>query len=403
MTGRRAARDHDERPIGPTVDDEPGRASEASRGGAVAPQPRPVPAADPTAAPRPDPAPSPVPQPDAAPSPAPRAGAGPRPSPNPRPPTPTPARPSPTAPTPSPARPQPPGPAAERPPAGSSAETAASGSSAERPPAGSYAGTAAAGSATPAAVEPGQAATAEVEPTTGAPVDALPRRVPVRQQSRGRNAHRSDGTEPPDGDGVFWAPIEEVHWDGTPVREDPASRPRTPATGRRATARTAAPPDPLVGLTVLVLLSLVTAFFAWVSAGPFWLAVGHARDGTVVIDSCAGGGLTQRCRGMFTADEGRFLAPGVRVSGVPAGGDAPGTAHRARMTGPDGSTAYADTGASRHLRWLPGLVVVLGCAAGIVRWTGSARLPGRRHRRWAVAAALAGPTLITLGFLAAAW
>ncbi|MFI7590118.1 hypothetical protein [Micromonospora sp. NPDC049359] len=404
MTGRRAARDHDERPTGPTVDDEPGRASEASRGGAVAPQPRPVPAADPAAAPRPDPAPSPVPQPGAAPSPvpqpgaapspAPRAGAGSRPSPTPRPPTPTPARPSPTAPTPSPARPHPPGPAAERPPAGSSAE---------RPPAGPAAETAAAGSATPAAVELGQAATAELEPTTGAPVDAVPRRVPVRQQSRGRDAYRSDGTEPPDDGGAFWAPIEEVHWDGTPVREDPAPGPRTPATGRRATARTAVPPDPLVGLTVLVLLSLVTAFFAWVSAGPFWLAVGHARDGTVVIDSCAGGGLTQRCRGIFTADGGRFLAHGVRVSGVPAGGGAPGTAHRARMTGPAGSTAYADTGASRHLRWLPGLVVVLGCAAGIVRWTGSARLPGRRHRRWAVAAALAGPTLITLGFLAAAW
>lgn len=242
-----------------------------------------------------------------------------------------------------------------------------------------------------------------MEPTTGAPVDAVPRRVPVRQQSRGRNAYRSDGTEPPDDDGVFWAPIEEVHWDGTPVRKDPAPPPRTPATGRRATARPAAPPDPLAGLAVLVLLSLVTAFFAWVSAGPFWLAVGHARDGTVVIDSCAGEGLTQRCRGIFTADGERFLAHGVRVSGVPAGGGASGTAHRARMTGPDGGTAYADTGASRHLRWLPGLVVVFGCAAGIVRWTGSARLPGRRHRRWAVGAALAGPMLITLGFLAAAW
>jgi hypothetical protein len=251
--------------------------------------------------------------------------------------------------------------------------------------------------------EPGGAATVEVEPTTGAPVDAVPRRVPVRQQSRSRDASRPDGTEPPDDDGVFWAPIEEVHWDGTPIRKDPAPRLRAPATARRATARTTALPDPLAGLTVLVLLSLVTAFFAWVSAGPFWLAVGHARDGSVVIDSCTGGGLTQRCRGIFTADEGRFLAHGVRVSGVPAGGGAPGTVHRARMTGPDGGTAYADTGASRHLRWLPGLVVVLGCAAGIVRWTGSARLPGRRQRRWAVAAALAGPTLITLGFLVAAW
>jgi hypothetical protein len=242
-----------------------------------------------------------------------------------------------------------------------------------------------------------------VEPTTGAPVDAVPRRVPVRQQGRRRDAYRPDGEQSPDDGGVFWAPIEEVHWDGTPVREDPAPAPRSPATGRRRAGRTTALPDPLPGLTMLVLLSLVTAFFAWVSAGPFWLAVGHGRDGTVVIDTCTGGGLNQRCRGIFTADGGRFLAHGVRVSGVPAGGGAPGTTHQARMTGPDGSTAYADTGAGRHLRWLPGLVVVLGCAAGIVRWTGSARLPGRRHRRWAVSAALAGPALITLGFLAVAW
>lgn len=274
-------------------------------------------------------------------------------------------------------------------------------SSADTPPRGSPAGTTTAASTALADAGPG-GATVEVEPTTGAPVDAVPRRVPIRQQSRSRDAYRPDGEQSSD-DGVFWAPIEEVHWDGTPVRDDPAPRPRSPATDRRRAARTTALPDPLRGLTVLVLLSLVTAFFAWVSAGPFWLAVGHGRDGTVVIDTCTGGGLSQRCRGIFTADDGRFLAHGVRVSGVPTGGGATGTAHRARMTGPDSGTAYADTGASRHLHWLPGLLVVLGCAVGIVRWTGSARLPGRRHRRWAVSAALAGPTLITLGFLAAAW
>ncbi|PWR13534.1 hypothetical protein DKT68_00920 [Micromonospora acroterricola] len=247
----------------------------------------------------------------------------------------------------------------------------------------------------------------EVEPTTGAPVDAVPRRVPVRQHSRWhRGARRADGDTPADDDdGGFWAPIEQVHWDGTPVREDPAperDRGSGPA-GRRAPARATPPPDPLPGLAALVLLSLVVAFFAWVSAGPFWLAVGHARVGTVVIDDCTGGGLTQRCRGTFTADDERYFAHGVRVSGVPAGRDVPGTALPARMAGPDGATAYADTGVARHLRWLPGLLVVAGCAAGIARWTGSTRLPGRRSRRWAVTAAVAGPVLITLGFLAAAW
>jgi hypothetical protein len=243
-----------------------------------------------------------------------------------------------------------------------------------------------------------------VEPTTGAPVDAVPRRVPVRQQSRRQRDRRPDDTLDDDG-AAFWAPIEQVHWDGTPVRKDPAPERvrRFRLAWRRAPSRTVPPPDPLPGLAALVVLSLVATFFAWVSAGPFWLAVGHARTGTVVIDDCTGGGLTQRCRGIFTAEDGRFIAHGVRVGGVPAGGNVAGTALPARMTGPDSDTAYADVGLSRHLRWLPGLLVVLGCTAGIVRWTGSARVPGRRHRRWAVAVAIAGPTLITIGFLAAAW
>lgn len=358
VTGRGAAWDHDERPTGPTGGDEPGPASGAPRGAGVAPQPRLVPAAAPDRPGNQRPTPSgraAVPRRDG----SPEVTATPA-RPTPAAPAPTPARPSPTAPVPSPARPNPPGPSADRAPV-------------------------------------------EVEPTTGAPVDAVPRRVPVRQQSRHRDAPRVDGDRPPDDEVAFWAPIEEVHWDGTPVREDAAPQRRAPARTRRTASRTTALPDPLPGLTALVLLSLVAAFFAWVSAGPFWLAVGHARDGTVVIDHCTGGGLTQRCRGIFTADDGRFLAHGVRVSGVPAGGSAPGTALPARMTGPDGGTAYADTGAGRHLRWLPGLLAVLGCTAGIVRWTGSARMPGRRHRRWAVATALAGPALITLGFLAAAW
>ncbi|MEV4761580.1 hypothetical protein AB0J89_02985 [Micromonospora chokoriensis] len=372
MTGRRAARDHEDRPTGPAVDDDPGPDPAPPRSAGVAPQPRLVPGTDPAAGARQGPSPRP--------SPTTRAGADPpeeqqtRPSelaatpvrPTPAAPTPTPARPTPAAPAPSPARPSPAGPTA---------------------------------GSTVAAVE-----AVEVEPTTGAPVDAVPRRVPVRQQSRRHRGRRADG-DAPDGDDAFWAPIEEVHWDGTPVREDPAPdrdldfRPIR----RRPPSRTAPPPDPLPGLAALVALSLVAAFFAWVSAGPFWLAVGHARVGAVVLDGCTGDGLTQRCRGTFTAQDGRFIAHGVRVTGVPAVANASGTRLSARMTGPDATTAYTDTGVGRHLRWLPGLLVVLGCTAGIVRWTGSARLPGRRSRRWAVTAAVAGPVLITVGFLVAAW
>ncbi|MGY4910008.1 hypothetical protein [Micromonospora aurantiaca (nom. illeg.)] len=232
----------------------------------------------------------------------------------------------------------------------------------------------------------------EVEPTTGAPVDAVPNRVPVRQPRWQREAASSGG----------WAPIEEVHWDGTPLRDEPRPRP-APHPARRERARPVAPPSPPAGLAVLLTLSLLAAFFAWVSAGPFWLAVGHSTGGTVMITQCAGGGLTQRCRGIFSADGDRFQAHGVRVSGVPAGRTDTGSSLRARMTGPDGSTAYADTGVGRHLRWLLGLALVAGCAAGIARWTGATRLADERQRRWAVGLALAGPALITVGFLAAAW
>jgi len=236
---------------------------------------------------------------------------------------------------------------------------------------------------------------AEVEPTTGAPVDAVPRRVPVRQP------HWQQPT--PGGTpvgGISWAPIEEVHWDGTPLRAEPSRRQRLRPASRRRPSR---PPEPLPAMVVLVVLSLLAAFFAWVSAEPFWLAAGHATSGTVVITDCAGGGLTQRCRGIFLAGGERFVAHGVRVSGVPADHSATGSALPARMTGPDGGTAYADTGVGRHLRWLLGLLLVLGCAAGIARWTGATRLPDRRHRRWAVGVAVTGPLLITAGFLAAAW
>ncbi|WP_442934385.1 hypothetical protein [Micromonospora sp. CPCC 205546] len=347
MTGRRAARDHDDRPSGPAD----GGGAGASRG-TLAPHPRVVPAAAP---------------------------------------------------------PEPP----------------------SEPPAEA---------AGPVAVPPHPAPAVELEPTTGAPVDALPRRVPVRQPNRwprrGRppadgRPERDDGGRTPDGerahpgpdgdggrrtpgggdgsdgdDGAYWPPIELVHWDGTPIREEPPHERQRSAreqAARRRARRTPRPPDPLPGLAVLLALSLVVAFFAWVSAGPFWLAVGHATRGTVVIADCTGGGLTQRCRGNFAPTDETWTAHGVRVSGVAAGRTATGTTLPARMTGPEGGTAYADTGPAAHLRWLLGLLVVLGCAAGIARWTGSTRFADPRARRWAVAVALGGPLVITAGFLVAAW
>ncbi|RKN43617.1 hypothetical protein D7223_21120 [Micromonospora endolithica] len=231
----------------------------------------------------------------------------------------------------------------------------------------------------------------------------MPRRVPLRRHRRGRAA--GGGTHA-DADDAPWAPIEQVHWDGTPVREEPPVdhllvrvlrwRPARPT-------RRPHPPDPLPGLAALVGLSLAAAFFAWVSAAPFWLAVGHGTSGRVAVYQCTGSGLDQRCRGNFAADTQGWTAHGVTISGLSGDRAEPGALVPARMTGPEGGTAYVDTGAAGHLRWLLGLVAVLGCGVGIVRWTGAARLADPRARRWAVAAGLAGPLLITAGFLTAAW
>lgn len=274
-----------------------------------------------------------------------------------------------------------------------------------RDPGGPHRGNAVAPQPRPGPPAPPEAEpAAEVEPTTGAPLDALPRRVPIRQPRRLRGG-RSRAGDTPDGDEV-WAPIEEVHWDGTPVTSEPEpERDRMPrfTRWRRRVRRPAYPPDPLPGLAALVALSLAAAFFAWVSAAPLWLAVGHATSGRVVIDDCTGGGLTQRCRGNFVATTDRWVAHGVTVSGVPRERATPGSLVPARMTGPDARTAYADGGAKAHLRWLLGLLAVAGCGAGIARWTGATRLADRRARRWAVAASAAGPLLITAGFLIAAW
>ena len=76
------------------------------------------------------------------------------------------------------------------------------------------------------------------------------------------------------------APIEEVHWDGDapatsrrPAGCTPAHR-GGPARVRAARPRRPAGPAGRAGGAGA--LSLLAAFFAWVSAGPFWLAVGHA-------------------------------------------------------------------------------------------------------------------------------
>jgi hypothetical protein len=183
-----------------------------------------------------------------------------------------------------------------------------------------------------------------------------------------------------------------------------AGRPESPR--RDAPARERPPAEPRrtgPALTALVALALVAAFFAWVSAEPFWLAVGHGERGTATITRCVGDGVAQRCTGRFVAADGGVVAR-VVLLGVGEQHRAAGAAVPARMVDRASGQAYVgDDGLALHLRWTLGLLLVLLCGAGIAWATGATRLADRRARRWAMAGSAAGPVLLVLGFLVAAW
>lgn len=214
--------------------------------------------------------------------------------------------------------------------------------------------------------------------------------------------------EPEDEAEDFWLPIEEVHWDGTPVtptprrwwfRRDESSSPRTRAARRRLRGRR----HPALGLAGLLLFALLGTFFAWVGAEPLWLAFGHGHRGTATVVDCTGSGLRQQCRGDFTAAGDSFTAWEVRLAGVGPDGRASDTVLPARMIGPESGTAYVGTSTGPlHLRWSLGFTLALLSGAAIGWATGALRLPAGWPRRVATLAGLIAPLLMAAGFLVAA-
>ncbi len=187
-----------------------------------------------------------------------------------------------------------------------------------------------------------------------------------------------------------------------PTREMMAGRTvrahREPARPKAEPARRAAS---VFGLTSLVLFTLLAAFFAWVSAGPLWLAVGHGEHGSAAVTECVGAGVSRRCVGDFTAADGT-VTERVALYGVPTG--AADTSLPARMAGSHGDTAYVGEALrGLHLRWAVGVGLCLLCGAGIALTSGAVRFTDRRARRAAVAVSLAAPLLLLVGFLAAAY
>ena len=181
------------------------------------------------------------------------------------------------------------------------------------------------------------------------------------------------------------APGEELR--GKP----PRTKPRTP---RR----------PAPGLIGLVALGLIAAFFSWVSAEPFWLAVGHGDEGLATVTRCEGSGVTQRCSGSFAADGGEYTVRNVALLGVEASQSNPGAVAPARMVSADSRQVYlGETGLLINLRWVLGFVLVLLCGYGVAGLTGARLLETARARRGAVLISLAGPLLMLTGFLVAAY
>jgi len=162
--------------------------------------------------------------------------------------------------------------------------------------------------------------------------------------------------------------------------------------------------SPATGLFGLVALALIAAFFAWVSAEPFWLAVGHGDVGVATVARCTGDGVSQRCAGQFRTADGRYDVPRVTLLGVEPGQRDPGSTALARMVSQHSRQAYVgDAGLLVQLRWLLGFLLVLLCGLGSAALTGTNRLPTATNRRAALILSLTGPLLLLAGFLFVAY
>jgi hypothetical protein len=210
------------------------------------------------------------------------------------------------------------------------------------------------------------------------------------------------------------ARIDKIEWW---TEDEPASGPLahhganlTPlgvvaVTGRRA-VRPPSSPRPVRrrprgngaarGLVALVLLALLAAFFAWVTAEPLWLAVGHSTPGAVTVTRCVDHGIDRRCVGTFSG--ATFTRTAVPVMGdVPD----PGATVPASMTSAHGGRAYVDV--DTFSRAAVGVVLIMLCGLGIVRATGVRRLEPKRARTVATLLSTAGPVTLLAGMLIATY
>jgi multisubunit Na+/H+ antiporter MnhB subunit len=197
--------------------------------------------------------------------------------------------------------------------------------------------------------------------------------------------------------------VETVDWPAPPLRvgryRRRAAEAVAHATNPRVVRRRKPPRRPLVGLLWLVILALLATFFAWFSAEPLWLTLGHGVRGTATVGTCQVGGLRKQCAD-FASDNGDVVA--TRVTLLGSGHLKADEKVAARMVSERGWEVYAGDRSGLYLRWVPGFALVILCGLAIAWATGAYRLTGRA-RTLAVLTSLAGPVLLALGMLAAAW
>jgi hypothetical protein len=151
-----------------------------------------------------------------------------------------------------------------------------------------------------------------------------------------------------------------------------------------------------------VVLALLTAFFAWVSAGPFWLSVQPGVRGTATITASTPVRVgTGPCRATFTASGQQFTVSRVTLNGVSRRSCVTGTAVPARMVSSTGSQAYALDGRQLKVRSALGFLAIVLCTLAITWVTGAGRFVGRQ-RIVVLGSSLSLPIMLAIGVLVSA-
>jgi hypothetical protein len=179
-------------------------------------------------------------------------------------------------------------------------------------------------------------------------------------------------------------------------RDDRRTAP--PPHRQRRIRRVRPPRGPVAGLTAMLLLGLLAGFFAWTSAEPFWLDMGHGVRGTAEITACKGTGLTRRCVADFAAP-GRDRIDGARVMGLDG---APGDSVAAQML-PGGRIAYAGNESGLRARWAAGLGLIALCGIVLAWVTGAWRFGRLRDRLTAWSLTALAPLILGAAVIAAAY